>query len=345
MIFRQLFDNVSSTYSYLLASRRGGEALIIDPVFEKVDRYLQLVKELDLKLVKAVDTHIHADHITGLGALRDRTHCITVMGENAKVDVVSMRVTEGDKLTIEGVALDVLYTPGHTDDSYSFLMRDRVFTGDTLLIRGTGRTDFQNGSARAQYESLFGKLLKLPDETFVFPAHDYKGDTVSTIGEEKRCNPRLQVKSVDEYAELMGKLNLPNPKMMDVAVPANMRVGLAQEEIARKGWAVTPAQALGMVTQLDVALIDLREHGEREKHGVIPGSLHAPYANLQENIRSGGMLHELATTTGKRIVFYCAFGERSAMAVQAAQDAGLTSACHIHGGLDAWRKASGALVH
>jgi glyoxylase-like metal-dependent hydrolase (beta-lactamase superfamily II)/rhodanese-related sulfurtransferase len=345
MIFRQLFDNVSSTYSYLLASRRGGEALIIDPVLEKVDRYLQLVKELDLKLVKAVDTHIHADHITGLGALRDRTHCITVMGENAKVDVVSMRVTEGDKLTIEGVALDVLYTPGHTDDSYSFLMRDRVFTGDTLLIRGTGRTDFQNGSARAQYESLFGKLLKLPDETFVFPAHDYKGETVSTIGEEKRCNPRLQVKSVDEYAELMGKLNLPNPKMMDVAVPANMRVGLAQEEIARKGWAVTPAQALGMVTQLDVALIDLREHGEREKHGVIPGSLHAPYANLQENIRSGGMLHELATTTGKRIVFYCAFGERSAMAVQAAQDAGLTSACHIHGGLDAWRKASGALVH
>src|SRR4051794_5543419 len=189
MIFRQLFDSVSSTYSYLLASRRGGEALIIDPVLEKVDRYLQLVAELDLKLVKAVDTHIHADHITGLGALRDRTHCITVMGENAKVDVVSMRVAEGDKLTIEGLALDVLYTPGHTDDSYSFLTRDRVFTGDTLLIRGTGRTDFQNGSARAQYESLFGKLLKLPEDTLVFPAHDYKGDTVSTIGEEKRCNP------------------------------------------------------------------------------------------------------------------------------------------------------------
>src|SRR5436190_1512988 len=255
MIFRQLFDSVSSTYSYLLASRQGGEALIIDPVLEKVDRYLQLVAELDLKLVKAVDTHIHADHITGLGALRDRTHCITVMGENAKVDVVSMRVSEGDKLTIEGLALDVLYTPGHTDDSYSFLTRDRVFTGDTLLIRGTGRTDFQNGSARAQYESLFGKLLKLPEDTLVFPAHDYKGDTVSTIGEEKRCNPRLQ-----------------------------------------------------------------------------------------ENIRPGGMLHELATATAKRIVFYCAFGERSAMAVQAAQDAGIASACHIHGGLDAWRKANGPLV-
>ena len=345
MIFRQLFDSVSGTYSYLIASRRGGEALIIDPVLEKVDRYLQLVNELDLKLVKAVDTHIHADHITGLGALRDRTHCITVMGENAKVDVVSMRVTEGDKLTIEGVSMDVLYTPGHTDDSYSFLMRDRVFTGDTLLIRGTGRTDFQNGSAQAQYELLFGKLLRLPEDTLVYPAHDYKGDTVSTIGEEKRYNPRLQVKSVDEYVDLMSKLNLPNPKMMDVAVPANMRVGLAQDEIARKGWAVTPAQAMGLIGQTTVAVVDLRERSERDKHGTIPGSLHAPYANLQENIRKGGMLHELASSTGKRIVFYCAFGERSAMAVQAAQDAGIAAACHIHGGLDAWRKANGPLVH
>ncbi len=344
MIFRQLFDSVSSTYSYLLASRRGGEALIIDPVLERVDRYLQLVKELDLKLVKAVDTHIHADHITGLGALRDRTHCITVMGEMAKVDVVSMRVTEGDKLTIEGLALDVLYTPGHTDNSYSFLMGDRVFTGDTLLIRGTGRTDFQNGSAQAQYDSLFGKLLKLPEDTLVFPAHDYKGDTVSTIGEEKRYNPRLQVKSVDEYIDLMGQLKLANPKMMDVAVPANMRQGLAQDEIARKGWAVTPQQAMGLVGQPNVALIDLRERSEREKHGLIAGSVHAPYPDLQENISPGGMLHELACATGKRIVFYCAFGERSAMAVQAAQDAGIASACHIHGGIDAWRKANGALV-
>ena len=345
MIFRQLFDSVSGTYSYLIASRRGGEALIIDPVLEKVDRYLQLVKEMDLKLVKAVDTHIHADHITGLGALRDRTHCITVMGEHAKVDVVSMRVTEGDKLTIEGVSMDVLYTPGHTDDSYSFLMRDRVFTGDTLLIRGTGRTDFQNGSAQAQYESLFGKLLKLPEDTLVYPAHDYKGDTVSTIGEERRYNPRLQVKSVDEYVDLMSKLNLPNPKMMDVAVPANMRVGLAQDEIARKGWAVTPVQAMALVGEPTVALVDLRERSERDKHGIIPGSVHMPYANLQESIGKGGMLHELASSTSKRILFYCAFGERSAMAVQAAQDAGIASACHIHGGLDAWRKANGPLLH
>src|SRR5438093_8270052 len=206
MIFRQLFDNVSSTYSYLIASRRGGEALIIDPVLEKVDRYMQLVNELDLKLVKAVDTHLHADHITGLGALRDRTQCITVMGEQTKADVVSMRLGEGDKLAIEGLALDVIYTPGHTDDSYSFILPDRVFTGDTLLIRGTGRTDFQNGDPRQQYESIFGRLLKLPDETLIFPAHDYKGETVSTIAEEKAVNPRLRVKSVDEYVDLMSKL-------------------------------------------------------------------------------------------------------------------------------------------
>jgi sulfur dioxygenase len=342
VIFRQLFDQVSGTYSYLLASRPGGEALIIDPVLEKVDRYLQLVTELDLTLVKALDTHLHADHITGLGALRDRTHCITVMGEQTKADVVSMRLGDGAKVMIEGLALDAIYTPGHTDDSYSFVMPDRVFTGDTLLIRGTGRTDFQNGDPRAEYESLFGRLLKLPDATLVYPAHDYKGDSVSTIGEEKAFNPRLQVTSVEEYVDLMNNLKLPNPKMMDVAVPANMKVGLAQEEIARRGWSVTAQEARRIAGETDVALIDLRERSERERHGEIPGSLHVPYPALQENIRSGGILYELAKSTSKRLLFYCAFGERSAMAVQAAQDAGLTAAWHIEGGFDAWKKAGAA---
>src|SRR6266576_6136615 len=262
MIFRQLFDSASGTYTYILASRPGGEALIIDPVLEKVERYLRLIRELDLKLVKAVDTHLHADHITGLGALRDRTHCITVMGEQSQADVVSMRVAEGDRVEIDGLRLDVLYTPGHTDDSYSFLLPDRVFTGDTLLIRGTGRTDFQNGDPRAQYDSIFNRLLKLPDETLVFPAHDYKGETVSTIGEEKAFNPRLQVNSVDEYAELMNNLKLPNPKMMDVAVPANMKVGLAQDEIARRGWAVNSKEAAALVGEPGVIFVDLRETAE-----------------------------------------------------------------------------------
>jgi glyoxylase-like metal-dependent hydrolase (beta-lactamase superfamily II)/rhodanese-related sulfurtransferase len=343
MIFRQLFDAVSGTYTYLLASRRGGEALIIDPVLEKVDRYIQLLQDLELRLVKAVDTHLHADHITGLGALRDRTHCITVMGDRSRVDVVSMRVADGDRLQIEGMELETLYTPGHTDDSFCFRMEDRVFTGDTLLIRGTGRTDFQNGDARAQYESIFGRLLRLPEETLVYPAHDYKGDTVSTIGEERRCNPRLQVKSVDEYIELMSNLKLPNPKMMDVAVPANMKVGLHQEEVVRRGCAWTAEQAIGMVGRPDVVPIDLRERAERERHGVIPGSLHVPYPALEENTAPGGMLHALATATGRRLLFYCAFGERSAMAVQSAQDAGLSTSCHLQGGLAAWKAAGGPI--
>jgi sulfur dioxygenase len=344
MIFRQLFDSVSGTYTYLIASRHAGEALIIDPVLEKVDRYLQLVRELDVKLVKAVDTHLHADHITGLGALRDRTHCITVMGEQTRADVVSMRVAEGDRIDVEGLRLDVLYTPGHTDDSYSYLLDERVFTGDTLLIRGTGRTDFQNGDPRAQYDSIFNKLLKLPNETLVYPAHDYKGDTVSTIGEEKLFNPRLRVKSVDEYVDLMNNLKLPNPKMMDVAVPANMHVGLHQDEIARKGWAVSAAEAVALRGRPDVAIVDLREKSERDRHGVIPGSLHTPYPSLQDEISPGGMLHELAVATDKRILFYCAFGERSAMAVQAAQDVGLKTACHIEGGFDAWKKVDGPVA-
>jgi glyoxylase-like metal-dependent hydrolase (beta-lactamase superfamily II)/rhodanese-related sulfurtransferase len=344
MIFRQLFDSTSGTYSYLLASRAGGEALILDPVLEKVDRYCQLLRELDLKLVKAVDTHLHADHVTGLGELRDRTHCITVMGEQSKADVVSMRVGDGDRVMIEGLSLDVMYTPGHTDDSYSYLMADRVFTGDTLLIRGTGRTDFQNGSARSQYDSIFNRLLKLPDETMVFPAHDYKGDTVSTIGEEKRHNPRLQVKSIDEYVELMNNLNLPNPKLMDVVVPANMHVGLHQDELEKQGLALTARDAIESLGRPDVLLVDLRENGERARHGTLSGALHAPYPSVGESLAPGGMLREVAAATGRRIVFFCAFGERSAMAVAAAREAGLANTAHIAGGIDAWKKAGGPVL-
>jgi len=345
MIFRQLFDSVSGTYSYVLASRAGGEALILDPVLEKVDRYCQLLRELDLKLVKAVDTHLHADHVTGLGELRDRTHCMTVMGDQTKADVVAMRVADGDKVTIEGLSLEVMYTPGHTDDSYSYLMGDRVFTGDTLLIRGTGRTDFQNGSSRAQYESIFNRLLKLPDETMVFPAHDYKGDTVSTIGEEKRYNPRLQVRSVDEYIELMANLKLPNPKMMDVAVPANMRVGLHQEELEKEGRALSAGEAIRILGRPDILLVDLRETNERAKHGMLEGALHTPYPSVEESLKPGGMLREVAAATGRRVVFFCAFGERSAMAVAAAKEAGLANTAHIAGGIDAWKKAGGPVVH
>ncbi|MCG8543348.1 MAG: MBL fold metallo-hydrolase [Alphaproteobacteria bacterium] len=343
MIFRQLFEPESCTYTYLLASRIGGEALIIDSVFERVDRYVQLLAELDLKLVKVVDTHIHADHITGMGELRDRTKCITVMGDHSPVDVVSMRVKEGETIDIEGLSLHVMYTPGHTSDSYSFLMDDRVFTGDTLLIRGTGRTDFQNGDPRAQYDSLFSKLLTLPEDTLVYPAHDYKGDTVSTIAEEKAFNPRLQVDSVDQYVDIMENLNLANPKMMDIAVPANLKVGIEQGVADHAQWALTVEQVMKDCTTPDCTLIDLREDHEREKNGYIPGSIHAPYTRLDRFVKPGGMLREMAAATGKRLIYYCAYGERSALAVETSQAMGLENVCHLVGGVDAWARAGGDL--
>jgi len=225
MIFRQLFDHTSHTYTYLLAERPGGEALLIDPVLENADQYVRLVEELDLKLVLAVDTHIHADHITALGALRDKTGCASAMGAMTNAECVSVHFNEGEKLCVDNLSLDILYTPGHTDDSYSFLLPDRVLTGDTLLIRGTGRTDFQNGDPAAQYDSLFGKLLTLPEHTLVYPAHDYNGMTVSTIGEEKHYNPRLQVSDKQAYIDLMNGLELDDPKLMDIAVPANRVCG------------------------------------------------------------------------------------------------------------------------
>jgi len=229
MIFRQLFDRESCTYTYLIAQRKAGEAILVDPVIGNVQQYIQLIEELELTLVLAIDTHIHADHVTGLGALRDETLCAIAMGEQAKADCVNYKVRDGEQLKVGDISLDVIYTPGHTDDSYSFLMQDRVLTGDTLLIRGTGRTDFQNGDPAAQYDSLFNKLLKLPDDTLVYPAHDYNGMTGSTIGEERKYNPRLQIDSKQEYIDLMNGLELEDPKLMDIAVPSNLACGLAPD--------------------------------------------------------------------------------------------------------------------
>jgi glyoxylase-like metal-dependent hydrolase (beta-lactamase superfamily II) len=223
MIFNQFFDPISSTFTYLISSGKGREALIIDPVLENTNDYILFLKRLDLKLVKVIDTHIHADHISGVKQLQKQTDCAVLMGEKSPSEVVTIKVKDDEKIKIENIELTSMYTPGHTDCSYSFLMQDRVFTGDTLLINGTGRTDFQNGNSIDQYYSLFDRILKLPETTFVYPAHDYKGKTVSTIGNEKKNNPRLKVKSPDQYADLMDNLNLDNPKMMDIAVPANIK--------------------------------------------------------------------------------------------------------------------------
>ena len=223
MIFEQLFDTKSSTYTYIISSGKGREALIIDPVIESTDKYIKILKNLDLKLVKVIDTHIHADHISGLNELSKKTKCSKIMGEKSGSEVLDIRVKENEKIKIENIELISMYTPGHTDCSYSFLMNDRVFTGDTLLINSTGRTDFQNGNSHDAYYSLFNKLLKLPEKTLVYPAHDYNGKKYSTIESEKNNNPRLQVKSAEEYAEIMDNLNLENPGMIDIAVPANIK--------------------------------------------------------------------------------------------------------------------------
>ena len=230
MIFNQLFDKKSSTYTYIIASGKGRESLIIDPVIENTNEYLKVLKELDLKLVKVIDTHIHADHISGLNELNKQTNCVRVMGEKSESEVIDIRLKENEKVKIENIELKTIYTPGHTECSYCFLMNDRVFTGDTLLINGSGRTDFQGGSAVAQYDSIFNKLLKLPEKTMVYPAHDYNGKTSSTIENEKNNNPRLQVNSVEEYKKIMDDLKLANPKMMDIAVPANKK-GLTLDQV------------------------------------------------------------------------------------------------------------------
>jgi len=225
MIFKQVFDQKSSTYTYLIASAKGREALIIDPVIENVDNYIKLLNELDLKLVKVIDTHIHADHVTGASKLKDITKCTTIMGENTPADTVEIKVKDDEYINLDSLKIRAMYTPGHTSDSYSFLMDNHLFSGDTLLINGTGRTDFQNGNAKDAYNSIFNKLLRLPEETLLYPAHDYKGEKVSTIGKEIKQNPRLQVKSEDEYVEIMNNLNLKKPEQIEFNVSKNINLG------------------------------------------------------------------------------------------------------------------------
>lgn len=342
MIFQQLFDPVSSTFTYLLARRAGGEALIIDPVYEHVETYVSLLQRLGLKLARALDTHVHADHISALGALRDVTKCVTVMGEKSGADIVSMRLKHGDWLETDGLRLQALYTPGHTDDSCSFLMEDRVFTGDALLIGGTGRTDFQNGDPRAAYDSLFNILLKLPDATLVYPAHDYNGNSVSTIGHERRMNPRLRVKSAAEYAALMESLDLPNPTMMDVAVPANRAIGQTLENFLEPGDEISADECKQALASNRIKLVDLRSLAERARDGAIPGSMHVPYEQLESAIAPGGQLALLNSWHPGQLVFYCAFGERSALALHSARERGLRGIRHLRGGLGSWLRAGGA---
>jgi len=331
MLFRQFFDKISFTYTYLIANKKGAEACIIDPVLEHIENYLKAIKDLDLKLVKVIDTHVHADHVSGISKLRDKTQCIACMGKSQNAsEIVSMEVSDNEKFKVGDLELRALFTPGHTDDSYCFLLNNKIFTGDTLLIGGTGRTDFQNGNAEDQYNSLFNVVLKLDDSVLVYPAHDYKGETVTTIGFERKTNPRLQVKSKQEYVDLMSSLNLPNPKLMDIVVPKNRKHGVPLE-IQMQFNGINVQQLKTMMNQKKVKLIDVREDFEIQRDGLIEKSIQVPYTQIENFFQN----IELSQSTDQ-FVLYCHSGQRTYLALQKLKNSNIY---HLAGGILNWIEA------
>lgn len=332
MIFKQFFDPVSKTLTYLIAKSQGAEALIIDPVLENVDEYLEYLGNNSLKLVVALDTHIHADHKTGLGKLRSLTRCMTCMSEKANTSLISRKLKHGDIVSLEGVELKVIYTPGHTDDSCCFYTQGMVFTGDTLFIRGNGRTDFQHGDAAQLFESLDTKLFTLPDETAVWPGHDYKGEQVSTIGRERIENPRYAGKSEAEFVEIMDNLDLPNPDLMDEVLPFNQSFGKGVGNTLSADL-VVDCEQLDCFTEY--LLVDLRDQEEIYNLGTIADSILLPLRNLEDAINNSD--HPINKANG--IIFFCAHGERSVLGLELALEKNMTNIKHLQGGFTAWIKS------
>jgi sulfur dioxygenase len=339
MIIQQFLDPKSSTFTYILAKSRDAEAFIIDPVLENVEEYLKFLGENKLRLAKAMDTHIHADHVTGMGKLRELTRCMNLIGEQAVTVMVSRRIKDGEMIQIDGVELKAIYTPGHTNDSYCFYMEGFIFTGDTLFIRGNGRTDFQHGSSEELFESLEKKIFTLPPDTIVYPAHDYKGENISTVGKERKENPRYANKTKEEFIEIMDNLNLPNPKLMDVAVPANQKFGEGVNE------GLSSEQILSIKMSQDLLeqalFIDLRESQEISETGKIKGSIHLPYQKLEEVLDDSKHVLTQALASGQKIVLYCAYGERSALGLRTLIDNNCKNIYHMAEGIHAWIKEGG----
>lgn len=347
MLFRQLFDLESSTYTYLLADERSRDAVLIDPVIEQADRDTQLLSELDLKLAYALDTHVHADHVTGVGTLRARTGCKTVLSERAGTGWADILVKDGDVIRFGEHGLEVRETPGHTDGCITYVTLDRsmAFTGDALLIRGSGRTDFQQGDAATLYESVHQKIFSLPDETLIYPAHDYRGRTVSTVGEEKRHNPRLKTtQSRADFVETMANLQLAYPKKIDVAVPANLFGGVARgidvtaEPAPDRSWAPVERSASGIPEVLpewvaahtaNTRIVDVRGADELcGPLGHIPDVKHVALAALEAEAR--GWDRE------QPIVIVCRSGGRSGKAALLLKSMGFARVASMRGGMTAW---------
>lgn len=326
MIFRQLFDAESSTYTYLLGDPATRAAVLIDPVAEQVERDLQFVRELDLRLTHIFETHVHADHVTGAGLIRERTSC-TVVGGPGGASCANVHAKHGDLLKVGGLQFEVLGTPGHTDDSISYRIANLVFTGDALLVRANGRTDFQNGDAGVLYDTITRIFFALPDDTLLYPAHDYLGRTVTSVLEEKRFNPRVSNKSREEFIQLMGALNLPRPKKLDIAVPANRACGA----VSRAPFVdVTYAELGGLPT--GARLIDVREPDEYDGPlGHLPGTELVPLGTL-----------ERASETWPRdrpLLLICRSGKRSVSAAELLSKHGFQTLYNLVGGMTAVREA------
>jgi sulfur dioxygenase len=362
MIFKQLLDKTSFTYTYFLADQATNEAVFIDPVDTNIDLYIAMLEEGNYKLKYSIETHVHADHVTASGMLRDRTGAETAVGFFCGAESADHQLQDGDLFEFAGgEQIHVVATPGHTPGSCSFLWRDRVFTGDALLIGGCGRTDFQGGDPGQLYDSITQRLLTLPDETLVYPGHDYKGNWVSCIIQERLTNPRLAGKTRDEFIGIMENLNLPKPKLIDIAVPANRYCGIDDEEAlqiaASEEERIEPSQerrgVLGMINkakkqiqQIDVEtakqwlnsgdtiLLDVRENAEFAS-GHIEGSLHLPRGMVKAKIET---IPECADKSS-RYLLYCASGNRSALAALVMQEQGYTNVASLIGGIAAWRKA------
>ncbi len=349
MWFRQLFDRESSTYTYLLGDEASGEAVLIDPVLENVERDLGLLRDLGLRLRYALDTHVHADHVTALGALRAKTGARAVLSERAGVGVADVYVKDGDRVAFGGRYLEARETPGHTSGCVSYVLDDRsmAFTGDSLLIRGSGRTDFQEGDARALYRSVHERLFTLPDACLLYPGHDYQGRTVTSVGEERRLNPRLGgEQTMDDFVRTMAALELAYPRKIDVALPANLRLGLGELPVNAEGRAHTrwapversragiPELAVEWVSRhrADARLVDVREATELASElGHVEGTEHVPLAHLERVAR--GWARET------RIVLVCRSGGRSGHAALALEALGFGSVASMRGGMIAWNQA------